>query len=139
MATLDTIHDEFGHGLASPHAVKNFLRHVHESWRRSPRFVVLLGKGTIDFRDNWGQGDNLNTPLFAATPLGLYASDNRLADVSGDDGVPEFMIGRIPVLSNEELRNFIDKLQAYEAGGLGEVLPQSSVGGQAITHLRARV
>ena len=94
----------------------------HDKWQRRPRFLVLLGKGTIDFRDNWGFGDNLNTPLLAATPLGLYASDNRLADVSGDDGVPDFMVGRIPVLSNEELRDYIDKLSVYEAGGLGEAL-----------------
>jgi hypothetical protein len=102
--------------------VKRFLTHVHDNWRRRPRFLVLLGKGTIDFRDNWGFGDNLNTPLLAATPLGLYASDNRLADVSGDDGVPDFMVGRIPVLSNEELRDYMDKLVAYESHGLGEAL-----------------
>jgi uncharacterized repeat protein (TIGR01451 family) len=122
VVTLETIHDEFGHGIGSPHAVKRFLTHVHENWRRPPRFLVLLGKGTIDFRDNWGHGDNLNTPLLAATPLGLYASDNRLADVSGDDGVPEFMVGRIPILSNEELRDYLDKLAAYESGGLGDAL-----------------
>lgn len=61
-------------------------------------------------------------PLLAATPNGLYASDNRLADFALGDGVPDVMIGRIPVLSDEELPAYIVKLQAFEGAALGEAL-----------------
>jgi hypothetical protein len=44
-----------------------------------------------------------------------------MADVSGD-GVPDVMIGRIPVLSDEELLSYIGKLQAFEGAGLGRAL-----------------
>jgi hypothetical protein len=122
VVTLETIHDELGFGIPSPHNVKAFLQLARGKWSPAPRFVVLVGKGTYDFKDVLGKGDNLMPPLFAATPNGLYASDNRLADVSGNDGVPDVMIGRIPVLSDEELRSYLKKLQAFEGGGLGEAL-----------------
>jgi hypothetical protein len=121
VVTLEAIHDELGFGVPSPHNVKAFLKHAREKWNPAPRFVVLLGKGTYDFKDVLGQGDNLMPPLMAPTPNGLYASDNRMADVSGD-GVPDVMIGRIPVLSDEELLSYIGKLQAFEGAGLGRAL-----------------
>ncbi len=119
---LETIHDELGFGIPSPHNVKAFLKLARGKWSPAPRFVVLLGKGTYDFKDVLGKGDNLMPPLLAATPNGLYASDNRLADFVGNDGVPDVMIGRIPVLSDEELRSYLSKLQAFEGAGLGEAL-----------------
>ncbi len=122
VVTLETIHDEFGFGIPSPHNVKAFLAFALGKWSPAPRFAVLVGKGTFDYKDVEGRGDNLNPPLMAATPNGLYASDNRLADVSGGDGVPDVMIGRIPVLSDEELRSYLTKLQAFEGQGLGEAL-----------------
>jgi uncharacterized repeat protein (TIGR01451 family) len=122
VVTLETIHDELGFGIPSPHNLKAFLELARRTWSPAPRFVVLVGKGTYDFKDVQGKGDNLMPPLMAATPNGLYASDNRLADVVGNDGVPDLMIGRIPVLSDEELRQYLSKLQAFEGAGLGESL-----------------
>jgi hypothetical protein len=121
VVTLETIHDELGFGIRSPHNVKAFLR-LAKSWNVSPRFVVLIGKGTYDYKDALGKGDNLMPPLMAATPQGLYASDNRLADIAGDDGVPDLNIGRIPVLSDDELRAYVFKLAAFEGSGMGTAL-----------------
>jgi uncharacterized repeat protein (TIGR01451 family) len=122
VVTLEAIHDEIGFGIPSPMNVKSFLALAHSRWSVPPRFVVLIGKGTYDFMDSMGKGDNLMTPLMTSTPLGLYASDVRFADVAGDDGVPEMMVGRIPVLSDDELRSFIRKLAAFESAGLERAL-----------------
>ena len=113
---LEDIYDEFAFGLQTPLAVRDFLRYVHENWSVRPRYVVLLGKGTVAYK---GGADNLLPPLLISTPHGMYASDNRLADVAGDDHLPDFHIGRIPALSNEELLLYLDKLQVFEAGGNG--------------------
>jgi hypothetical protein len=48
------------------------------------------------------------------TPDGLFASDNRFVDAEGDDGIPEMAIGRLPVLTDEELQGIINKIIAYE-------------------------
>ena len=56
-------------------------------------------------------------PLLVGTPDGLFVTDNPYADITGDDGVPEIALGRLPAVSEEELLGYIEKVKAYEAGG----------------------
>jgi hypothetical protein len=81
---------------------------------------VLAGNGTFDYKDNMGLGDNLLPPLMVSSPKGLYPSDNLLADLdqpgeTQDYDGPEIAIGRIPVISEEEIRDYVEKLSAYES------------------------
>ena len=41
--------------------------------------------------------------------------DHRLVDLADDDGVPEVAIGRLPVLTSEELLAYVQKVAACEA------------------------
>ena len=119
---IDDIMDEFNDGELNPQAIRWFLTHAYSQWQVPPRYVVLLGEGTIDYKDIWGLGNNLIPPLMLGGPGGLYASDNRLADLEGDDGVPEVAIGRIPVETAEQLTAFIDKIVEYDLSTEGEWL-----------------
>jgi hypothetical protein len=114
----------FNYGLSSPHAIQSFLRFVHATWNPVPRYVVLVGAGNFDYRNVDGFGGNLVPPLMVSTADGLYASDNRLADVDGD-GVPDFAIGRLPVVSAAELLAYVGKLAAYEATPSGSWVDQA--------------
>jgi hypothetical protein len=114
---LQDIYDEFNYGLSSPEAIWDFLSYAYRKWRKAPRYVVLAGEGTYDYKDNQGYGDNLLPVLMVATPHGLFASDNWFVDVVGDDGVPEMAIGRLPVVTSLELDALIDKIIAYESTG----------------------
>ncbi len=59
--------------------------------------------------------DTLMPPYMIATPYGLSASENRLADVDGsDDGLPEMVMGLLPAKTVEDLTGMIDKIIAYE-------------------------
>ena len=49
------------------------------------------------------------------TPDGLVASDVWLADLTGDDGLPDVAIGRLPVVTSDQLRDYLAKVQAFEA------------------------
>ena len=112
---LEDIYDEFNHGTANPAAIRDFLNYAYHNWSGNiPKYVCLVGKGTYDYKDNLGYGENLIPPKLIKTPHGLFASDGYFGDVIGGDGIPEIAIGRIPVLTNEELQIFIDKLAAYE-------------------------
>jgi hypothetical protein len=115
---LEDIYDEFNHGIADPNAITGFLAHAYRGWTRAPRYVVLLGKGTFDYKDVERYGTNLLPPLMASTAEGMYACDNCYADMTGD-GVPEFAIGRIPVTSNAEFDKYYVKLVTSEASGSG--------------------
>ena len=111
---LDQIADEFGGGLLTPHAIRAFLGYAWASWRLAPRYVALAGEGTLDYRNLLGFGDNLVPPLMVQAAGGLFPSDNLLGDLDAD-GLPEMAVGRIPVLSAQELDAYTKKISAYEA------------------------
>lgn len=114
---LQDIYDAFNDGIANPNAIREFLSHAYRQWQPRPRYVALVGKGTFDPKDYQGYSTNRFPVLMATTPHGLFASDNRYADLRKDDGVPELAVGRIPALSNADVQNYIAKLQSYEGGG----------------------
>ncbi|MEM6453611.1 MAG: C25 family cysteine peptidase [Acidobacteriota bacterium] len=116
---IEDVYDAFSDGIVTPWAIRDLLRHARERWADPPAYVVLVGDGSFDHRDVLGAGGNLVPAPMAATPDGLVPSDNRLADLVGDDGVPELAIGRLPVLSTEELQTYVDKLVAREAIAAG--------------------
>jgi hypothetical protein len=111
---LDDIMDEFNGGNFDPHAIRAFLAHARSEWRVPPRYVALVGEGNYDYKNVRGLGNNLVPPLMVGGSWGLYGGDNRLGDLTGDDGVPEVAIGRIPVETPEQLEAYIDKLISYE-------------------------
>jgi hypothetical protein len=116
---LEDIYDEFSFGIETPLAIRNFLRHATTRWATPPRYVTLVGRGTWDYKDFLGRGDNLIPTPLASTPWGLAASDVRLADLSGDDGRPEIALGRLPVVTSQELLDYVEKVQNHEGGASG--------------------
>ncbi len=115
VATED-IYNEFSAGIETPHALNDFLKYAADNWAEPPRYVLLAGTGSYDYRDFRGYGDCMVPPLMVSTPRGLYASDNRLADLDGDK-VPDIAIGRLPAETPEELKRMISRIVSYEKGG----------------------
>jgi uncharacterized repeat protein (TIGR01451 family) len=111
---MQHVYDAFNYGIEEPVAIRNFLEHAYTYWQLPPEAVVLAGKGTYDYRNIQGHGDNLVPVHLVGTPDGLFASDSWFADVVGNDGVPEIAIGRLPVLSAAEMSNVVDKIIGYE-------------------------
>ena len=128
---IEDVYDEFNQGIASPYAVRAFLAHARSKWRTPPRYVVLAGDGTYDYRNVQGFGDNLIPPMMAKTPSGLFPADSWFgaapqakpsAPRSGPRPVAapaEIAIGRLPVTTSAELREVIRKIKARESA-LGE-------------------
>lgn len=115
---LQDIYNAFNYGVEDAHAIKDFLAYAYGNWKKAPAYVALAGKGTIDPRNFWGFSTNVLPVLLVDTPYGMVASDNRYADVVGNDGVPEMAIGRIPALSDDELLAYADKLRNAEAAAV---------------------
>ncbi len=116
LVELQDVFDEFSDGVADPQAIGDFLRYAHESWAAAPRYVVLVGKGSLDHRDIFGAGGNLIPPTMVPTHGGLYSADNRFGDLEGINNVPEIAIGRLPVTTVDQLDALIGRIIAYEAG-----------------------
>ena len=111
---VQNIYDVMTGGLQNPHAIHDFLAYAHSYWNPAPRYVVVAGTGTFDYKNNLGLGGNLVPPLMIATAYGLFASDNAFADIFGT-GIPDTAIGRLPVGTNADLHNLVQKIEAYEA------------------------
>ena len=107
---LSEIYDEFNDGIASPEAIRTFVDYAAKYWAFPPRYLVLAGKGSFDYKGYLAIGGNLMPPLMKSTPYGLFASDALFVqDVTG------VSVGRLPVLSGGELEAYLAKLQAYES------------------------
>jgi uncharacterized repeat protein (TIGR01451 family) len=114
---IEDIYDEFSDGVVDAEAIREFLAYAYSNWRIPPQYVLLAGDGSYDYKDCMGFGAPVIQPLLVGTPDGLFITDNPYADITGNDGVPEIFLGRVPVVSEEELLGYIEKVKAYEAGG----------------------
>ncbi|MFC1665044.1 C25 family cysteine peptidase [Pseudomonadota bacterium] len=114
LAKMSDIHDEFNHGIASPHAITDFIKYAYENWQVPPKAAVLTAAASFDYRNLQGFGDSIVPTLMSGTPHGLFAADNRFGNVSGGPA-PEVAIGRLPAVLKGELDEMIDKIIAYEA------------------------
>lgn len=108
----DEIYDSYNWGVASPHAVRDFLRDAFHNW--GVRYVVLVGIGSFDYREG-SKGEPQAPTLMTSTPNGLFGCDNCLVDFDGD-GAPDMAIGRIPAASVVDLQTYFAKVEAYEKG-----------------------
>jgi len=111
---LDTIFDNFSHGIRGPEAIHMFLQYAYTHWTPRPRFCLLIGDGYYRHLQNIGV-ENL-TPVyhFQTWKYGAAASDYRYSLLVGDDDFAEIAIGRLPVQDQEELSVIVDKIVSYE-------------------------
>ena len=124
--TVRDIYDEFSKGIETPQAIKDFLSYAYNHWSTKPRFVLLVGDATVDYKDVSGYGRDYGVKsyvpayLYNYFGLGEVPSDNWFADVSGDV-LPEMNIGRIPAKSPADVTAVVDKIISHETG-----LPKSN-------------
>lgn len=113
VAVLDDIYDEFSYGLPDPAAIRAMLGYAYTNWIVSPKYVVLAGAGTWDYKDYKGYGDCIVPVKMVDLPYGLYASDGWFGDMDGDR-LPEMAIGRLPAVTDAELQTMVDRIIGFE-------------------------
>ncbi len=113
VADVEDIYDEFGYGNKSPQAIKDFLTYAR-SWKKPPRFVMLVGDSSSDPRNYLGLGNWDFTPTkLVDTSQMETASDDWLADFN-NDGLPDIAIGRLPARSAAEASLLVSKIVNYD-------------------------
>jgi len=116
VVTTQEVYDEFGFGLETPLAIRDFLGRARAN--ASPRFVLLVGKASYDYQ-NYLNAPNKNLlPTFlVSTPhLGQAASDNWFV-ADEKTSKPSIAIGRIPAKTPEQVSRVVSKIIAYENAG----------------------
>ncbi len=115
---VQDVYDQFGGGLLSAEAIRDFLQFAYAQWAApAPRYVLLVGDGTYDFKDVAGLGNKTLIPPYLALVdalLGETASDNYFVNFDSDP-LPEMSIGRFPVKTAVQATAVVNKVLAYEA------------------------
>ena len=111
VANTSDIQQQFGPGEAG---IRDFIGHVYNLWTAPNSsdgrvaYVLLIG-------------DVEHIPVHISDGNSMFlekcpdtATDNWYACVSGEDYIPDVMLGRLPVKDTDELNNMVDKIIQYE-------------------------
>lgn len=122
VVNIDDVYDEFSFGIFTPEAVRKFLEYAYRNWQRpAPTYVLLLGDASQDYKDNLHTGTRTFVPSMniESSLFGEVSSDNWFATVSGNDVLPDLLIGRLAAQSRDEADQMVHKLIAYDQAPLG--------------------
>ena len=117
--------DQFAFGIKShPYSIKNFILYALNNYTIPPKLVFLIGKGVnyVEYRANESSvtqtiKDNLNKLNLVPT-FGYPASDNLFSCfINGNipNTIPAVPIGRLSVISPDEVTIYLNKVKEYEA------------------------
>jgi hypothetical protein len=121
LVDVEDLYDEFSFGNKSARAIRDFLALAKGNWKKSPRFVLLVGDASFDPRNYLGLGDFDFVPTKLIDTAYLEtASDDWFVDFN-NDGIPEMAIGRLPVRTVEEADTVISKIIGYERSSKSNV------------------
>lgn len=115
---IEQVYDAFSDGVPDPHALRDFLTSVREQWTPpAPRFALLVGKASYDYRDNLkGPNKSLVPAYLLHTPdLGEAASEDWFAQLTEREFRPALAIGRIPARTPAQVSTAVQKIIAYES------------------------
>jgi hypothetical protein len=107
---VEDIYDEFSGGLFDPVAIRDFLKYAYQEWQKpAPAFVLLVGDGNYDFKNNLGTGVPNFIPPFTLDPS---ISDDMYVLFGNTLGM---IISRVPVRSENEAEVVVNKIIGYES------------------------
>jgi hypothetical protein len=112
---IDELVDQFGLGIKfHPLSVRNFIRWTRATYTNPVKSVFLIGKGLqyMQFRNNESNPD-INKLAFVPT-FGQPASDILLAAEPGTNMIPQTPIGRLSVITADEIPPYLQKVKEYE-------------------------
>ena len=127
---IHDIYNEFSDGLFNPFAIQKFLRYAYHNWQQpAPTYVLLVGDAHYDyknatvevyrrdptFRGTYNLYENFVPTYHGWAPAsGETSMDQRFVNVSGDDPLPDMLIGRLSVQTPEALTTMVQKIIDYE-------------------------
>lgn len=115
--SVEQVYDDFNYGIRDAMAIRNFLSYARRNWSVAPRYVFLVGDGSLDYMNRLGNGDSLipSVPVVYAAE-GIYGSDFLYGD-HGGSGDLDMAVGRLAVKTVQQVQAYIQKVMDYEQGG----------------------
>ncbi len=114
---VDQIFNEFSGGLEDPTAIRDFIKYAYDNWQVQPQYVLFFGKGTFDYKNVEGFGDNY-VPTYETEEsfdeIYSYNTDDYMVSVDGNDLITDLAYGRITVSNDNDANNIVSKIIQYE-------------------------
>lgn len=136
VVTTDEIYQAFGYGNPDLTSIRNFIAWIYHKDQKLKN-VLILGKGTFDYKGKLGGRPNL-VPIYSSreslNPLTTFSSDDYLGLVAwgngeweesreGDEAL-QIGIGRLPAINYAEANEMVEKIIRYETSPIRS--PKSS-------------
>ncbi|HET6540022.1 MAG TPA: type IX secretion system sortase PorU, partial [Chryseolinea sp.] len=127
VVTPEQIFLEFSSGRQDVTAIRDFIKQLYDKNPNTLKAVLLMGKGSYDYKDRIQQNTNF-VPTYESrnslSPLATYSSDDYFAFLENDEGnwgespvqnhTLDVGVGRLPVKTVEEAKNLVDKIIYYD-------------------------
>ncbi|MFH1636728.1 MAG: C25 family cysteine peptidase [Chloroflexota bacterium] len=113
--SVGAIYDQFNGGMPEPEAIRSFLAYAVENWQPAPRYILLVGDTTYDFRGYQApaEANRLPTIMIPTEFGGETSSDTALVQINADPW-PDIAIGRVPAQTPGQVAIFVEKTLGYE-------------------------
>jgi hypothetical protein len=128
IATTDQAYNEFSSGIPDPSAIRDLVKMFFDRSASSPsnrpKYLLLFGDASFDYRDRINNNTNL-VPAYensnSLDPLGSYTSEDFFGFLDDNEDINsniiinqlDIGIGRIPAKNADEAKNYIDKVETY--------------------------
>ena len=132
---MDQLYDQFGYGITSPIAIRNYLRYAQSVG--DPQHVFLIGKATSP---NLNYHRQESTTLIHHVPTFGYPGSDALFSVSSGQAGYTLPIGRINAFTASDVQVYLSKVQEMEAIGYDQLWRKNLIhlsGGQSPSELSA--
>ena len=130
------IYDWLGYGNPDISAIRNFIAKEYHRGKQLKN-VLILGKGTFDYKKKLGGRPNL-VPIYTSRssldPLTTYSSDDYYGmlnwglgeweETKAGDAAMQVGVGRIPTITYWEAQSWLEKTITYETQG--EAFPSNT-------------
>ncbi len=128
IVTTEQVYNEFGSGSPDPASIRDVVKMYYDKYGTSPvdkpRYLLLFGDASFDYKDRLNNNTNLVPAWqssFSTDPISTHASDDFFGFLDNNEDinsglVTNFLdigIGRIPAKNITEAKNFVDKVEAY--------------------------
>ncbi|MCL6525112.1 MAG: hypothetical protein K6T34_10705 [Thermoflavifilum sp.] len=113
--STDQLTDQFAYGIDfHPLSIRSFLHFAYDHFPIKPLYVFLIGKGITYDQYRLNQQYNAVQRIALVPTFGNPASD-MLLSAWGQSIVPHIPIGRLSVINNDEVMQYLKKVKSYEA------------------------
>ncbi len=120
IVTTNDIYTEFACGMQDITAIRDYASYALNSWTKKPKYLMFWGDGHYDYKNIQVTIPNY-IPTYQTDDIPQYyretvsaCVDDYFARIRGNDRMIDIIMGRVPVLSNDNGNYLVEKIKHYE-------------------------